>query len=167
MNAHFFGAKRAFYATLRVARPALAELGLTPARFDLMYALLPAADQTFFRLRQSELRDVLGVSGATVCRMLRSLETLGFIKRRREESEKRQRIVELTKEGVARVRAVCDDLIDSDSVALALDSALGGERWLDRGYCFLEKDTADSVFRRIRHGFGDKATLTYRWHYDD
>ena len=38
MNAIFFGLKRAYHGTLRIYRRALANLGLTAARFDLLYA---------------------------------------------------------------------------------------------------------------------------------
>jgi hypothetical protein len=39
MNAIFFGLKRAYHGTLRITRSALASLGLTAARCDLLYAL--------------------------------------------------------------------------------------------------------------------------------
>ena len=39
MDAIFFGLKRAFHGSLRIARFALTALGLTAARFDMLYAL--------------------------------------------------------------------------------------------------------------------------------
>ena len=39
MHVLHFGIKRAFHATLRVNRPLLARHGVTPARFDLLYAI--------------------------------------------------------------------------------------------------------------------------------
>jgi hypothetical protein len=39
MDATFFSLKRAFHGTLRLTRVTLAKLGLTAARFDLLYAL--------------------------------------------------------------------------------------------------------------------------------
>ena len=47
MNAIFFGLKRAFHGTLRIARPMLTSLGLTAARFDL------PGNRPIVRLRRS------------------------------------------------------------------------------------------------------------------
>ena len=167
MNAHFFGVKRAFHATLRVARPALARIGLTPARFDLLYALARRGEGYQCSTLQSDLRRILGVTGATVCRMLQSLVALGLVSRTWSEHDRRQRNVDLTDEGRARVDAVCESAIESDLVTLAVDSALGGDRWFDWGHCLREKDDAESIFRRMRSAFGDRATLYYPWHPDD
>lgn len=74
MHAIFFGLKRAHHGTLRITRRILAALGLTAARFDLLYAVKKA---TRYGVNQSALRKVLGVSRATVSRMLASLEERG------------------------------------------------------------------------------------------
>ena len=43
MHAIFFGLKRAHHGTLRITRRALIALGLTAARFDLLYAVQDVA----------------------------------------------------------------------------------------------------------------------------
>jgi DNA-binding MarR family transcriptional regulator len=165
MNAHFFGAKRAFHATLRFARPLLARFGLTPARFDLLYAIAP---NRYSRERtstlQRDLRDALGVTGATICRMLQSLEKLGLIVRTRSEYDARQRNVELTDEGVARLDAVCGDFIDNDAMSFVVDRVVDPD---GQGESILEKDIAETMFKAFRSAFGDRATLYYPWHPDD
>lgn len=169
MNAHFFGAKRAFHATLRFARPLLARFGLTPARFDLLFALTPCAYYRDHRpsCLQRDLRKKLGVTAPTVCRMLQSLEKLGLIERRRSVHDKRQRYVALTDDGLSRMESILGDLVDSDFISFAVDCALGESRWYDEGHCLVEKDAAQSMLTRLRRAFGDFATLVYPWHPDD
>src|SRR5581483_6609271 len=92
----FFATKRAFHGILRITRRPLAALGLTPARFDMLYVLYAGMGQWAL---QSTIRRLLGVTAPTVSRMLRSLEQLGFVKRMRCEVDKRDRVVELTELG--------------------------------------------------------------------
>jgi DNA-binding MarR family transcriptional regulator len=170
-NAQFFGLKRAFHATLRLTRPLLAKLGLTAARFDLLYAL-PHGWNRFCRdMRQSDLRALLGVSRPTVSRMLASLEEPGLIRRERDVFDRRQIRVTLTQRGRALIRKAVRHFMDSGWAELALDSALDrrlpGERWCDDGFCLTETEELDGLLRRIRTAFGDFATLSYPWHPDD
>jgi DNA-binding MarR family transcriptional regulator len=167
MNQQFFGLKRAFHATLRLTRAQLAKLGLTAARFDLLYALPRGRAQAHVRMRQSDLRAQLGVSRPTVSRMLASLEELGLVRRTPHTGDRRQRIVALTVQGWTLIRKAVRHFTDSGLADLALDSALGGERWCDDTHCFLETDRLDGLLQSIRHAFGDFATLYYPWHPDD
>ena len=171
MNQQFFGLKRAFHATLRLTRASLAKLGLTAARFDLLYALPRGRAQADVRMRQSDLRAKLGVSRPTVSRMLASLEELGLVRRTPHTGDRRQRIVALTHQGSTLIRKAVRDFTDSGWAALALDSALDedrpGHRWCDDTHCFLETDRLDGLLRSIRYAFGDFATLYYPWHPDD
>ncbi len=74
MHAVFFGLKRAHQGTLRITRGVLTALGLTAARFDLLFAVKKSSR---YGLNQSALRKVLGVSRATVSRMLASTRRAG------------------------------------------------------------------------------------------
>ena len=76
MHAVFFGLKRAHHSTLRISRTMLARIGLTAARFDLLYALNTSNKRNGRGIRQATLRRVLGVGRTTVSRMLASLEQL-------------------------------------------------------------------------------------------
>ena len=172
VNANFFGLKRAYQSTLRLTRASLARLGLTAARFDLLYAL-PHAIRNFEQgMQQSALRRQLGVSRPTVSRMLASLEDLGLVHRKRAIADKRQLIVALTRLGCTLIRKAERIFIHSGWAQLALDTAFdggqpGGCRWCDDVDCLFEMDRLDGLLRRIRVTFGDFATLYYPWAPDD
>jgi DNA-binding MarR family transcriptional regulator len=145
MNANFFGLKRAFHGTLRITRRALAKLGLTAARFDLLYALPHDPRRYDGGTWQSALRRTLGVSRPTVSRMLVSLEGLGLVGRERARDDGRQYVVKLTSRGRALIRKAVRHFIDSGWAQLALDSALGrrdGQEHDDDNdtYSFLQMD---------------------------
>jgi DNA-binding MarR family transcriptional regulator len=168
MNANFFGLKRAFHGTLRITRPSLTKLGLTAARFDLLYAL-PQDGQRFEQgMRQSDLRRQIGVSRPTVSRMLASLEQLGLVRRQRF-AYRRQRVVALTRRGLGLVRKAASLFISRGWAQLALDTALGqpGDRWCDDFQCLVHMETLQALLNKIRAAVGDFARLYYPWHPDD
>jgi DNA-binding MarR family transcriptional regulator len=169
MNAIFFGLKRAFHGTLRLARPTLTSHGLTAARFDLLYALM-GSDRTFGKY-QSRLRKKLGVSRPTVSRMLRSLEERGLVSRERSRVDRRQLDVRLTDLGRALIRRAHKVLTESGWAQLAVDSALGStsmeNRWFDPMHCLMETDRLEGTLKKVRDTFGDFATLYYPWHPQD
>jgi DNA-binding MarR family transcriptional regulator len=171
VNAIFFGLKRAFHGTLRITRRLLARLGLTAARFDLLYALPRRRSELRNAMRQSHLRRKLGVSRPTVSRMLASLEELGLVRRERDPLDRRQRSVALTSRGRGLIRRAERVFIGSGLAQLAVDTALGadptGERWYDEAYSLQATTTLDDLLGRIRYEFGDFARLSYAWHPED
>lgn len=171
MHAIFFGIKRAWHGCLRITRSILAAMGLTAARFDLLYALREGLGTTQVRLRKA-----LGVNRTTISRMLCSLEALGLIARERPHyGDRRTWKVELTEKGERRMRIAIRELIGSGSAKLAVDSAIAGNPWRgqpavdchDDTACFVGCEVMDSYLRSIRTAYGDSATLSYRWHPDD
>jgi DNA-binding MarR family transcriptional regulator len=164
MNAIFFGLKRAYHGTLRVYRRALARLGLTAARFDLLYV---AHEFKRHGVRQSTLRRELGVTAPTVSRMVASLEALGLVRRERSPGDRRQRFVILTKAGRRSIQRAIAVFVRSGRVQLAVDTALCPDRWYDDEECFLAMDACERILRRLRHAYRDFAKLYYRWHPDD
>ena len=144
MNAIFFGCKRAFHSCLRLTRPWITRLGLTAARFDMLTAIRRYPFGPF----QRDLREMLGVSRATISRMLQSLEKLGLI-------------------GLDLLLRATDAFIGTGITQLAVDSALTSGQAHDESLCFTEMDTTESILRRIRDAFGDVARLNYPWHPDD
>jgi DNA-binding MarR family transcriptional regulator len=174
VNAIFFGLKRAHHGTLRFMRPLLTQLGLTAARFDLLYAL-PQRIGSYEGLRQSALRRRLGVSRPTVSRMLASLEELGLVHREPDKRDRRQVSVSLTERGLELIRRAKKILIKSGLAQLAVDTALMAElgpgasavRSQTRGQCLLVMDTLDWLLRKFRYTFGDFAKLSYPWHPED
>jgi DNA-binding MarR family transcriptional regulator len=168
MHAAFFGLKRAWQSSLRISRQAFAALGLTAARFDLLYALEYYERCTGLELLQSELRRELGVSRTTVSRMVASLEALGLVKRARATwVDGRTWLVRLTRRGRARIKMGIRRLVRSGAAELVVDTALAGSRWYDEGRAFAAMEWFESFVRGIRRRFGDFATLHYPWHPDD
>ncbi len=156
MDPVFFTIKRAYHATLRLTRRALAAMGLTAARYDLLDALYRLGTRTVHL--QSHLRRGLGVARSTISRMMRSLEQLGLVTRRRDG---RDMVVELTPEGRRRVRRAFYGLVLVGHVELALDGALapGERRWPAARACARARRHLEALCMRIRLGFGDEATL--------
>jgi DNA-binding MarR family transcriptional regulator len=163
MNGIFFGLKRAYHGTLQVTRRALARLGLTAARFDLLYVVQKGGAM----LTQRELRRALGVSGPTVSRMLGSLEALGLVEREVSDLDRRERYVMLTKAGRRCVRKTARLLIHTGLVQFALDTALGADQWHDAKACEMACKACDRMLGRLRRSFGDVATFGYPLTYDE
>jgi DNA-binding MarR family transcriptional regulator len=157
MHVTFFGLKRAFHGTLRVTRRALARLGLTAARFDLLYIVAKEGSS----LLQRELQRSLGVASSTVSRMLTSLEKLGLIEREVMDGDHRYRNVVLTKAGRRCVFRAARVLIHSGNIQLAVDSALSPDLWHDASACRRVRDAFDRSLLYVRHAYGDVATVRY------
>ena len=167
MHALFFGTKRAFHATLRILRKPLKTFGLTSARFDLLWVLQERYDNS---ARQSALRKQLGVTAPTVSRMVKSLEELGVVRTERDPFDRRQRIVQLTREGLARIRAAIECFMRGRIPRKILDRAFGrhGERRTKRAdTIFSRMCDYEYLLRCIRETCGDTARLHYAWHPDD
>ncbi|HEY4015083.1 MAG TPA: MarR family transcriptional regulator [Polyangiaceae bacterium] len=160
MNAIFFGCKRAFHGCLRIARQGLDGLGLTAARFDMMTAVRDLGREG---CTQRELRGALGVSAPTISRMLRALEELGLVSRTRSYPDRRQRWIQLTELGIARLRKATRRLVRSGAIQLAVDCALTGDHAHDESRCLQQMDLAEMILNRIRRAFRDVATLDYPW----
>ncbi len=166
MHAAFFGLKRAYWGSLRVTRRALATLGLTAARFDLLYVLHePRAP-----VPQRAIVRKLGVTAPVVSRMLKSLRELGLVWRRRRAGDRREWDISLTSRGRFAIRRAIDFFMRSGHV----------DRLLERGLCphmppgqdredaaFLAMADLETLLDRLREGFRARGTLYYPWHPDD
>jgi DNA-binding MarR family transcriptional regulator len=157
MHILYFGLKRAFHGSLRVTRRALATLGLTPARFDMLYIVAKEGSS----LLQRELQRALGVTAATVSRMLTSLEKLGLVEREVSEEDRRCQNVVLTKAGRRCVLRAARLLIHTGHIQLMVDSALSPDRWYDPSACRRVHDEFGRFLYFLRHAYGDVATLHY------
>jgi DNA-binding MarR family transcriptional regulator len=157
MNTIFFGLKRAFHGTLRLTRRALARLGLTAARFDLLYIVLRHGKF----MVQRDLRQALGVTAPTVSRMLASLEELGLVRRQPLEEDLRHRSITLTRAGRERIQRAIRHFVRSGYAKLALDSALCPDEWYDALACSRASSVLDATLGRVRDAYGDSATSDY------
>ena len=173
MDATFFRLKRAHHGVLRLGRVPLKEMGLTAARFDLLFALTYEGLERASAIWQSVIRRMLGVSRATVSRMMISLENLRFVRRQKSQEDRRQLEVELSDEGWFRIREAYKRLTWNHWALLALHSAMSGVKvgestWLDVDPNMIEHRMAlDGYLDKVRRGFGDFATLTYPWIVED
>jgi DNA-binding MarR family transcriptional regulator len=166
MHNVFFGFKRAHHATLGLTRNNLKRMGLTAARFDMLFALKDAR----LGMLQSRLRRLLGVSRTTVSRMLASLEQLGLLTRKVSWSDRRTRDVHLTPRGRASIVSAHRRLTRSGWAQLALDTALGTDgafRWYREGDSIQATALIDGLLGQVRRVFGDRATLVYPWEPDN
>jgi DNA-binding MarR family transcriptional regulator len=116
-------------------------------------------------LTQSGLRRKLGVTASTVSRMLKSLETLGFVRRRIALEDGRQRYVELTNRAFAWLRSTRTALLRAAQRHLDRALSFGGRR--DRGACFQHMCVLEEYLDAMRERFGDSAGRPYLWHPDD
>lgn len=156
MHAMFFSIKRVHLRVLHITRGLLRGIDLTPARFDMMriVALHPE-----FGVTQGRIIDLLGVSAATVSRMLTSLEDLGFVTRRRTPRDARCVLVAITELGLATVRAAFRKLLDKD-----ID-----ERLALRGLAFARRkarpqlDVLQRFLMRLRKNYADPAPFAHPW----
>jgi DNA-binding MarR family transcriptional regulator len=168
MNAIAFATKRAFHGFLRFTRQPLAQLGLTAARFDLLF-LLPFPRRTWrpAARRQSDLWRNLGVTPGVVSRMLRSLEALGLVTRAREEDggDRRQMRVMLTERGEECVRAALACLARRVQVRVVASLCFGDHRDAQRRHHHV--NTFEACLTNLRRDLGDTALLNYRWGHAD
>ncbi len=166
MHAIFFGLKRAHHGVLRLTSYMLAGVGLTPARFDMMFALRGRHGAA-----QRHLQRLLGVTRATVSKMLTSLQKLGFIARTIHPHDRRRKMVKLTGAGRIRFLQANMALRRSGWAQLAVESALGDGRLKYHSYdaesCQLATSDADGILSAFRRNYGDRATLVFPWGPED
>jgi DNA-binding MarR family transcriptional regulator len=155
MDVVLFSLKRAFRKSIDAGLVLTTPFGLTPARFDLIRVIEMHAEG----LPQRNIHYLLGVSAPTVCRMLKSLEALGFVKRRRFDSDRRCVWVELTEVGRYVVADARDRLVDS---GLAERFALRG-LGLDPEAARPDLTTLQNFLARMRKAYGDWPLFTHPW----
>jgi DNA-binding MarR family transcriptional regulator len=163
MHALFFSIKRTHHRILSYGRFLFKNIGLTPARFDMLHAL-EGTDRDIV-ITQRKLRDILGVTAATVSRMARSLEELGLITRTTSTADARNLVVRLTEEGVAMVARAVRIAVGSGAVDLLVDCAFSFKWYAESR--FEELFAIDEALWHARHQLHDYATLHYYFHPDD
>lgn len=163
MDAMFFSLKRAHHASLRFGHAATGEYGLTPARFDLLFALKQRRDETPLPMTQHELRGILGVSAPTVSRMLRSLERLALVWRG-PRGRRRSRDVTLSRRGRFLIRRAAKRLFHSGVARRVADHAV---RRFRKELDFARRGSLDEKLEAIQRYFGDMTTQLYPWDPDD
>lgn len=118
MDAVMFELKGAHLAVQRVGRGLLRGFGMTPARFDLMFAVWGEG------MKQSDLWRLLNVVRSVVCEMVRDLETLGWVERERDPEDRRTWIVKLTARGRALLERAYGERVANGVAAWWMDYGL-------------------------------------------
>jgi DNA-binding MarR family transcriptional regulator len=172
MNAIFFASKRVFHSAVNLTRASMRAVapGLTAARFDMMYALTRrSGDRNKFHAsvtRQSQLWRTLGVSPPVVVRMLRSLEALEWVTRRRPAyGDQRQREVKLTEKGLACIREAYK--LHFRIAERIVYHAICRGKHRDAGARFVNMDRLEGYLRGLREHCRDRARLYYPWGHPD
>src|SRR5579862_2539415 len=154
MHELFFQFKRSYWGIQKMFRGPVHGIapGMTPARVDLLYALVNRpwpADR-----EQRLLPERLGVCKSVVSRMLKSLKELGWITKQKKEDDRRMWIVTVTKAGKEAFDNVYEMLVKSRATARCVFHALGGTRWKHRKQTrFDELMMLDDLAQVIRNWF--------------
>ena len=125
MHHTLFLLKRARLLSIALQKKWLAPYGITPARYEMLFVIANINKwlKKVHFVHQSEIRRQLGVSAATVCKMLRALEELGFVRRERSMGvDRRQVNVELTRKARGLLRKVHQRVIRPGHVFVVIYS---------------------------------------------
>ncbi|CAN5421461.1 hypothetical protein BH09MYX1_BH09MYX1_18520 [soil metagenome] len=122
MHTAMFEMKMAHLSALNFTRMHTEAVGLTPARLDMLRALM-AGWKT--GMLQSTLRRKLCVSAPVVSIMVRAIEELGFVRRERCSDDRRTFVIWLTEKGEAALRQIYHDTVIEPFRDLKLQIAFG------------------------------------------
>jgi DNA-binding MarR family transcriptional regulator len=160
MHQVFFSVKRVHLRIVEVSKRLVREFELTPARFDLLRVIQA---HTPHPVLQSKIVTLLGVSAATVSRMLISLEKLGFVERQEWKADARNLLVSLTAWGFNQL----------DDAMISLIGMGRAEFMARRGVAFEPKLAVRRLrvlqkhLNSMRRIYGDDAPFVHPWRDDD
>ncbi len=148
-----FQLKRAHQRVVSFGQAMLRSFGLTPARFDLLFIV---HERPNYAPTQTDLCRILGVTAATISKMVRSLEELGIVERFKC-FDRRLNYVALSTKGLALVREVMDEVFGSEALEKKFESAFGTPS------IYMDLLVAKVVVEveKISRTFGDTSTLDY------
>jgi len=169
MHSLLFDLKRAYQASTRTLNPLFGGVqeGLTQARYRVLYAI-----NRKLSLLQSELRRALGVSAATISKMVRRLVELGVVERW-PHRDRRQHQLLLTHTGrdwLRRAQAALEATIACSVMdAVCPNPMYGPCDRMEEDPVQMEMVELEEWLYRLRRAYGDTATLRMHpgWHPDD
>ena len=161
MHQLLFSLKRTHLRSLAMQRHAIRPFPLTPARFDMLFALRKHVHTWF---KQSDLRRLLGYKSATMSRMAKSVEKLGYIEREVYPFDRRERLIRLTKEGAAILSKVEYEIVDYGMIEFSVTCAFA-IRWFSKSAVTELYDLEDKL-QYARGQLFDPATFHYDFHPD-
>jgi DNA-binding MarR family transcriptional regulator len=157
-----YGLKRAYWGSLGTTRRRLKEMGLTAARFDLLYVLR----QHRTPLCQRHIHRILGVTHPVVSRMLKSLRILGLTTRERRSADKREWKISLTPAGRALIRKAVFEFITRRRAWRIVQEGLCPNMPPDiqrENEALFRMAALDTMLNNLRYGFRARGTLHYGW----
>jgi DNA-binding MarR family transcriptional regulator len=165
-----FRLKRAHLCAVAFGRKAVERVGgMTPARFDVLYAIRQSAlcvgplfPPLMWGRTQKELTRLLGLSRATVSKMLKRLEEMGWIRRQPAADDRRVKYVTLTKEGLRRTWRAMRRVFRGRILLKKYEDLFRPGPWCTSSRHVLDL-VADAwnVIDSIALDFGDKSGLDY------
>lgn len=157
MDRTLFCAKRVHFSYSTHANRRVRRWNLTAARVDLLVCHR-AVMREHFAVYQSDLRARLGVTRATISIMLKRMERLGLVERRRSDGDRRQVVVTITAAGYAAFEHA-RSLVDDDFYRRIVDDKL---MLVDSEGPLRQKRARYLVYLDgIRATFGDMANPPY------
>jgi DNA-binding MarR family transcriptional regulator len=166
MHAAYFGLKRSYWGSLATTRKRLKDMGLTAARFDMLYALLRRG----MPVRQRYFVHKLGVTSPVVSRMLKSLRQLGYVDRKRDILDARAWLTSLTRMGRTKIREAIHEFRTLGLIDRIVEECLCPRMPPDvhrENEAFLRMGQLEFLLDTLRDGFDTGGTLYYPWHPDD
>ena len=116
MHTVSFEMKQAHLAALRLGRKETEAVGLTPARLDMLRAIMEGSGGSV----QAKLRELLCVTKPVISVMVRALEKLGFVVRKRSSEDRRTFVLTLTDKAKNALRRVYYESITLGYLKLGL-----------------------------------------------
>lgn len=153
MHQIIFAVKRVHLLGLELLRALLGGDLLTPARFDMM-RIVHVHDLQGVGVPQANIRLLLGVSGATVSRMLKALQQRGYVVRERVRYV-RGLIVKLTENGRALIKRLMARLVDNKVIDHELDEMVEAEPEALPAF--------DKLLQLFRDAHDDPAPFEHPW----
>jgi len=152
---HFlmFQMKRAHLSSQSAARPFCKEVGLSPARFDVMRA----ASGLVLGRPQKELANILGLSRTAISKMVRLLIERGLLRRERSPRDARTFLVLLTEEGAARMKLIYHRLYREQPFQIPYERAFG--EWTATTAAAVQN--LNWALRRSAQNLGDRSCNFY------
>ena len=143
-RAAIFALKRASQATRNVMDERLAAYGLTSAQLDILLYLEKRGDSA-----QRDLQTALGITSATLTRILDGMVARGFVERRASASDARAKLITIT---TAADERLCRLQEEEERIFLARFAAGFDEQELQTLTIWLQRlaanmgDTSEAIF---------------------
>jgi DNA-binding MarR family transcriptional regulator len=153
MHSLMFQLKRAHLRALAAARPFSKRVGLTPARYDFLWAICVFRHEP----PQHLLWKAFGISRTSASKMVRRLIELGLVQRRRSPSDRRTFLVSLTGDGSRRWRRTFLRLYEKRPFQRRFERAFGDRSW----NTFRAVDRLTNTLARVAKHLGDTAWKLY------